>query len=187
MRAHERAERLAARLERALGPLPPELRREIERELDAAVRGRDAQWRAGLGIDEAGDPAARRLQPEQLEAWLRLREDAAARLAGEDEVEAKNRAYEERNRVVALLAALFPASLERDPAEPRDEWSWVVLIELPAGQVSWHFDADLLPLFAHVPRHAGRRWDGHTTEQKYDRVRQTIAGLRREPGRSDGG
>ena len=177
----ERAEGLELRLRRASDKSPEGLRREIERELAAVLEARDSEWRSGLGIDESGDPGSRRLQPGQLDAWLRLVEDTATQHAGEAEIEAKNRAYEERNRVVALLAALFPSSLERDPAEPLDEWSWVVLIELPAGQVSWHFNADLLPLFDHVPRHAGRNWDGHTTEQKYERVRQTIEKLRRTP------
>lgn len=43
-----------------------------------------------------------------------------------------------------------------DPAEP--DWP-VVYIELPTGQVSWH-----------MPAHP-REWDGHTTEQKYARIR----------------
>ena len=181
MRTDERAKELDHRLLQAADRRPAALRREIERALTAALEERDAEWRAGLGIDETRDPGTRRLQPGQLDAWLSLVEDSATQLAGAAETEEKNRAYEERNRVVALLAALFPSSLERDPAQPRDEWSWVVLIELPAGQVSWHFNADLLPLFDHVPRHTGRGWDGHTTEQKYARVRQTIEKLLPKP------
>lgn len=44
-----------------------------------------------------------------------------------------------------------------DPKEP--DWP-VVFIELPTGQVSWH-----------MPPHA-REWDGHTTEEKYARIRE---------------
>lgn len=85
-------------------------------------------------------------------------------------------AYHERNQLVALLAALFPASLEhhavRDGEEPPWDldWLWVVIIDLPTGQASWHIHVNELPLFGHLPRLAGRKWDGHTTAQKYERV-----------------
>ena len=43
-------------------------------------------------------------------------------------------AYAERNRLVSALTKLYPASVYRDGV-----WS-AVYIELPTGQVSWHFD-----------------------------------------------
>lgn len=51
------------------------------------------------------------------------------------------------------------------------EWP-VAYIELPTGQVSWH-----------MPQH-GQAWDGHTTEEKFQRigawVRQTLGGAASE-------
>jgi hypothetical protein len=84
---------------------------------------------------------------------------------------AKNGAYAERNKLVAFLAALFPSSMERhEGADWEDDWRWVVMIDLPAGQVSWHIHDSELPLFAHIKSQGARRWDGHTNEQKWERV-----------------
>lgn len=87
--------------------------------------------------------------------------------------EAKDAAYTERNRLVALLAALFPSSLERHPEEDTEwdpEWRWICFIDLPTGSASWYIPDRELSLFDHVPRNQGRTWDGHTTEEKYRRV-----------------
>ena len=54
----------------------------------------------------------------------------------------------------ALLRGLN-AGVRLDPQEP--EWP-VFYIDLPTGQVSWH-----------MPQY-GRAWDGHTTDQKYERI-----------------
>ncbi len=101
----------------------------------------------------------------------RLQEDLAAMRAQKDA------AYTERNRLVALLAALFPSSLERHPEEDTawdPEWRWICFIDLPSGQASWHLHDAELPLFAHVPRNQGRVWDGHTTDEKYRRVKGAV-------------
>lgn len=84
----------------------------------------------------------------------------------------KDGAYHERNQVVAFLSKLFPASLERHTGNQDwdPDWLWVVMIDLPGFQVSWHIKSDELDLFSHLPREAGRVWDGHTTEQKYARM-----------------
>jgi len=81
--------------------------------------------------------------------------------------------YTERNRLVALLASLYPSSLERHPEEDEtweDDWRWIVFIDVPTGQASWHIHDSELCLFDHVVRFKGMQWDGHTTEQKYDRL-----------------
>lgn len=75
--------------------------------------------------------------------------------------------YTERAHLVAALSKLFPASIEDDPREP--DWA-VCLIDLPTGQVSWHIAHVNLYLFSHLPRHAGRVWDGHTDYDKYRRL-----------------
>lgn len=79
-------------------------------------------------------------------------------------------AYEERNRVVALLAALFPSGKAKTAIEGWDEeWHNCVYIDLPTGQISFHYHDDHAHLFAHVSKHHVE-WDGHTTEEKYGRV-----------------
>ena len=83
--------------------------------------------------------------------------------------EEKNQAYSERNKLVAALSKLFPASLERHPDEDiewEDDWRWIVFIDLPTGQVSWHIHDPEMSQFAHLVPHQGREWDGHTTEDK---------------------
>ena len=81
--------------------------------------------------------------------------------------------YEERNKCIALSArmalklGLNTGLMEADPQE--DGWKYVVVIDLPSGQVSWHVpDADL-GFFDFLEPYRGT-WDGHTTEEKYKRV-----------------
>ena len=77
--------------------------------------------------------------------------------------------YTERNRLVAALSGLFPAHLMLDPAgdEPR---ATLVCIHLPAGTATWHIPPWDLPYFAHLA-YAPHHWDGHSTEEKYGRLR----------------
>jgi hypothetical protein len=82
--------------------------------------------------------------------------------------EAANAAYAERNRVVAALSKCFPCWYRADAKEPG--W-FVVYIELPTGQVSWHFRDEERELVAHVPiGMGGCDWDGHDTDEKYRRL-----------------
>jgi hypothetical protein len=84
-----------------------------------------------------------------------------------------NAAYRERAQLVALLAAIYPASWNySDPDEP--EWA-VVYVGLPTGQASWHVHADDMGLFSHVRRDNATRWDGHSTEEKYRRIARLAA------------
>jgi hypothetical protein len=88
----------------------------------------------------------------------------------EDMRAAKDGAYLERNRVVAALACCFPAGVGRTAIEGWDpEWENVVYIDLPTGQVSWHFHDDHAHLFASLQKYPGT-WDGHDTPEKYRRV-----------------
>ncbi|MFI5752438.1 hypothetical protein ACIBBE_42830 [Streptomyces sp. NPDC051644] len=80
--------------------------------------------------------------------------------------------YRERAHLVAQLAALHPSHIgHTDPAAP--DWA-VVIIETPAGQMSWHIAERDMDLFAHVQPtdQNSRHWDGHTTDEKYQRMRQ---------------
>ena len=90
---------------------------------------------------------------------------------------AKDQAYHERDQLVALLANLFPSSLERHPDADttwEEDWRWLVFVDLPTGQCSWHIHDSELPWFDHVPGPSGWEWDGHTTKEKYTRIRQYV-------------
>ncbi|WP_327349714.1 hypothetical protein OG772_20755 [Streptomyces sp. NBC_01321] len=92
---------------------------------------------------------------------------------------ALNDAYREQTHLVAWLAALHPAVIAPAP-DAGDGWH---LLFLRAGgwQFSWHIAPGDLPLFDHV-EHVGAddervHWDGHTTDQKYLRIRTHTAVL----------
>ncbi|MES2210998.1 MAG: hypothetical protein V4515_12600 [Chloroflexota bacterium] len=85
-----------------------------------------------------------------------------------NDIEHADKDYPKRYELVfeAVEIALklgHPSGIRIDPAEP--EWP-VVYIELPTGQVSWHMPQHPVP------------YDGHTTEQKYERTRAYIGGER---------
>jgi len=82
----------------------------------------------------------------------------------------KDAAYEERNRVVAALARVFPSGLRRTNIPGWDaEWHGCVYIDLPTGQVSWHYHDTQAHLFDGLPTYPGE-WDGHDTATKYRRL-----------------
>ena len=82
----------------------------------------------------------------------------------------KDGAYEERNRVVAALATCFPSGVcQTNIPGWKDDWHGCVYIDLPTGQVSWHFHDSQAHLFAHLKPYKGD-WDGHDTDEKYRRV-----------------
>lgn len=92
----------------------------------------------------------------------------------------KDAAYLERNRLVALLASLYPSGIARtDIPGWLPEWHNCVYIDLPTGQASWHYHDSHAHLFAHLPPYR-KQWDGHTTEQKYERVAALGAAKRSE-------
>lgn len=72
--------------------------------------------------------------------------------------------YRERNALAAALARLFPSCVGMDKDAP--DWP-VLYIELPTGQVSWHFSPNDVDLLEGIPRNDHDWWDGHTTEEKY--------------------
>lgn len=99
----------------------------------------------------------------------------------------RNQAYTERNRLVALLAAIFPSWRTKHQPTPSGavdvgcdgahdwdpEWLNVIGIQLPTGQCTWHIHDSEMSLFEHVPEF-DMPWDGHTTDQKYERIAQNI-------------
>lgn len=97
----------------------------------------------------------------------------------EDPIRSRDQAYTERNHLVALLAALYPSWKTRHPEEDEsweDDWRWIIGVQLPTGQATWHVHDSELHLFDHVERR-DVAWDGHSTEEKYER----IAALTRHP------
>lgn len=96
-----------------------------------------------------------------------------------DSATALNAAYTERTHLVALLAQLYPSGWDyADPSTP--DWP-VVFIDLPTGQAAWYISPEDWWICACVPRRHNAEWDGHTTEEKYRRVRELI--LQIEDGR----
>jgi len=86
----------------------------------------------------------------------------------------RNGVYTERNALVCALSKLYPSHLADHPAwdEGWDpEWLNVVCIHGPTGQMTWHIHRLELDNFEHLPRHPND-WDGHTTEEKYARLKQ---------------
>jgi RyR domain len=87
--------------------------------------------------------------------------------------------YRERARLVAFLAACYPSVLVHGDDPETGDWP-VIFVDTPAGQLTWHLAESDLGLFAHVravhvAESGGRpKWDGHTTEEKYERLAELI-------------
>lgn len=113
------------------------------------------------------------LRDSQVEKWSNKIATAlaeAAKTARLEECGYKDAAYSERNKLVRLLASLYPSGIKQTAIDGWDEaWHWCVYIDMPNGQASWHFHIDDLPMFADLPAYAGE-WDGHSTEQKYANI-----------------
>ena len=95
----------------------------------------------------------------------------------------KDGAYAERNRLVALLSKVFPSGKKKTVIEGwSEDWHGCVYINLPTGQASWHYHDSQGWLFEHLPEYQGV-WDGHTTNEKYERIAAfaALAALRAQP------
>ena len=79
--------------------------------------------------------------------------------------------YHERAQLVSFLSHLYPSYLTRHPEHEEWELDWrqIVVVDSPAGQLSWHIHDSELPLFDHLEVRTNT-WDGHTTTQKYERL-----------------
>lgn len=104
----------------------------------------------------------------------------------------KDGAYDERNRVVALVAAMamkdgWTVCQTRTSIPGWDpEWENCVYIDSPEGQLSWHFHDRHAHLFEHVPKVASHEWDGHTTDVKYQRIEKICKGGLKDVGLTEG-
>lgn len=105
-------------------------------------------------------------------------------------VKAKDNAYWERNQLVAALSKVLPSFLSRHPDDDKDwddDWRNIVVMTLPANlnkdfigaekvcdyQLTWHIHDHDLPMFDHL-RFNDYWWDGHTTQEKYRRLRSLV-------------
>lgn len=100
----------------------------------------------------------------------------------EKEKAEKNAVYRERNLCVALIADLarghgYPVCIARHDGEDwEDEWRNVLIVYLPgAGQISWHLHESELEHFKHIHRTDLNVYDGHTTEEKYNRIKKFVS------------
>lgn len=90
----------------------------------------------------------------------------------------KDQAYQERDKCLVLMAKMaqelgLNVGIGLHVDEPGQEWEsdWrnILFIDLPAGQVSWHIHNSEAHWFYFVGSYC-KPWDGHTTEEKYQRV-----------------
>lgn len=102
------------------------------------------------------------LEVSQVELALKRELDAARN--------ATNEAYNERNQLAAFLARMYPSGHRKTNIPGWDpEWHGCVFIDLPTGQVSWHYHDREAGLFETLPAYT-KPWDGHTTAEKYTRL-----------------
>jgi hypothetical protein len=77
--------------------------------------------------------------------------------------------YRERAYLLSLLSTQYPSHLYVDPdGEPG--FGVVVSMSFLTGQANWHISESDLDLFDHLDRFAHSNWDGHSTEEKYQRI-----------------
>lgn len=97
--------------------------------------------------------------------------EAAAASAWED----KDQAYLERNHLVAMLARLYPSGIRATniPGWSPD-WHGCVYIDLPSGQISYHYHDSHSYLFADLPPYT-KEWDGHDKNTVHARLKSTPA------------
>jgi hypothetical protein len=156
------------------GCLSQRLREEIE-----GLRRERGEWR-DLFEHEMDRRESAEKDRDAARALSAAHEDAfkAAAAQRDDARGAKDGAYRERDRCVALAARLamilhLPAWLGRHIDKPGDppwdeDWRNIVFIELPSGQVSWHIHDSEVDLVSFLPRRDDP-WDGHDTAEKYRR------------------
>ncbi|MEU6756951.1 hypothetical protein [Streptomyces sp. NPDC046685] len=146
---------------------------DLTRRIAVAVTDAIAAARA----DDADDQAlAAVVSSAVLSETLRVVPTSASQAETE-----RDRAYRERAYLVAHLAALYPSHIGyTDPDTP--DWA-VVTIEAPGGQMTWHVAPNDMDLFGHVTptNRICRGWDGHTTDEKYERLRSLTATTRPLP------
>jgi len=159
-----------------------EARRYSERLAQEARAGFDALQEVDEAWDAMGPLKSNRghlTLPEQISALSRENDDqlmaaevraeqAEAALAGA--VEDKDEAYRQRNHLVAALARLFPSGVRATNIEGwSPDWHGCVYIDLPSGQISYHYHDSQAHLFAGLPPY-DKPWDGHDKKNVHARL-----------------
>jgi hypothetical protein len=85
------------------------------------------------------------------------------------ETEEKDEAYRQRNFLVAALARLFPSGIRRTTDIDGGEWQGCCYIDLPSGQISYHYHDSQAFLFENLPPYE-KPWDGHDKEMVHSRL-----------------
>ena len=79
--------------------------------------------------------------------------------------------YHERNQLVASIARLFPSGITRTNIPGWDDaWHSCVYINLPTGQISYHYHDRESALFEGLPLYK-KGWDGHTKKDVHSRLK----------------
>jgi hypothetical protein len=98
----------------------------------------------------------------------------------------KDGAYRERNMMVAAfmrMIPMFPASGKwkafrtlhpSDDVDWDPDWRHILVIEGPTGQMSWHLHDSEAHLLRGLRFVDDWQWDGHTTDEKYDRLKRAV-------------
>lgn len=110
----------------------------------------------------------RACQRAALEAAERVR---ASSIEGELGQRAeKDEAYRQRNHLVAALARLFPSGIARTNISGwSPDWHGCCFIDLPSGQISYHYHDSHAHLFEGLPPYT-KVWDGHDKEAVHARL-----------------
>ena len=91
-----------------------------------------------------------------------------------NEMSDKDQAYFERNCLVAALARLYPSGVKRtDIPGWSPDWHGCVYIDLPAGQISFHFHDSHAHLFEDLPPYQSE-WDGHDKAEVIRRLAEIL-------------
>lgn len=75
--------------------------------------------------------------------------------------------YRERDKLISVLSKLWPSHLSLSDKSNR----FVVCVHSPEGQLTWHVLQQERDLFLHL-KFEEDHWDGHTTEEKYKRLKK---------------
>lgn len=140
----------------ALDPLPP-LVRDLQAAQDEAAR-----WKRHADTYDTERAEASALSHHYRDELERAEKE-------------RDGAYQERAQLLAWLAALHPATTVITASPDVDEDGWQLLYLVAGGwQLSWHIHPRDAELFRHVTvvdvTDVRAQWDGHGTEQKYERI-----------------
>ncbi|MGW7085044.1 hypothetical protein ACWGH2_16350 [Streptomyces sp. NPDC054871] len=123
---------------------------------------------------------------QEREARWKRHADSFARQATNAEQD-RDGIERERAHLLAWLAALHPATTVITPATDVDAEGWHYLYITAGGwQMGWPIAPAYLPLFQRVryvkPSDPRAQWDGHGSDQRYQRMRQHVRLLALEDG-----